>query len=253
MAEAILLDDRAGSKDLYAPLLSTPSVPPIALTRLEFGDVLFSGNGPDDSQLVIGIEHKTVNDVVACLKDGRFAGFQLPGLTSSFDVVYLMVEGRCRPAGDDDSFGVDGRRKGSSKGAITYAKLANWLTSMESSGIRFRQTYNKEESAALIVALFHWWQKPWEYHRSLRAVHEAPMPLVHLASGTVSFVHEEPSITAKVAKQLADGVGWDKANALGARFKTPEALLLASEKQLMEVDGIGKKLARGILDGIHNG
>jgi ERCC4-type nuclease len=48
-------------------------------------------------------------------------------------------------------------------------------------------------------------------------------------------------------------VGWDKANALGARFKTPEALLLASEKQLMEVDGIGKKLARGILDGIHNG
>jgi ERCC4-type nuclease len=250
----IWLDDRAGSKDLYSYLLSTAGAPEVVLTRLDFGDVMFSGLGQDDVLLTIGIEYKTVGDAVDCIKTGRFAGYQLPGLLKSFEIPYLLVEGRCKLAGEQDKFGADGRNReyrGVYRGNITYAALAAWLASMESSGIRLRQAYNKEESAALIVALWHWWQKPWASHHSLKAIHEAAVPLVPLASGSVAFTHEEPTIVAKVAKQLAEGVGWDKANAIAEVFKTPEALLLANEKQLMEVHGIGKKLAKAILEGIH--
>jgi len=58
----VLIDDRAGSQDLirYSPLDSTSE-----LTRLDAGDALITGNGPDDSILTIGIELKTIADLLS--------------------------------------------------------------------------------------------------------------------------------------------------------------------------------------------
>src|SRR5574341_1238250 len=88
----ILLDDRAGSKDL-APFM--PKSVPFTLTRLEYGDVAFSGRGPS-GVCTVGVEIKKIPDLVDCIYSGRFAGHQLPGMLDTYDYCYLLVEGATR-------------------------------------------------------------------------------------------------------------------------------------------------------------
>ncbi len=49
-----------------------------------------------------------------------------------------------------------------------------------------------------------------------------------------------------MASQL-DGIGWEKAKKIGEKYGTVADLVEAREKALMEIEGIGKKLAEGIV------
>ena len=75
----ILVDSREGSKQLQ-PLLRDSK-----LTRLEFADFAFTGSDRDGRISQIGIEYKTLPDVLSCIADGRFAGHQLPGMMKAYD------------------------------------------------------------------------------------------------------------------------------------------------------------------------
>ena len=71
------------------------------LADLEFGDVTFNGRGLNGVALTIGIEHKTVADLVSSLRTERLQGHQLPGMRAAnpgekprFDFCWLIVEGK---------------------------------------------------------------------------------------------------------------------------------------------------------------
>ena len=63
----VLVDDRAGSVDLvkYQPLKRSAE-----LTRLRAGDVLIVGNGPGGRPVLVGIEFKTVADLIQSIDNG---------------------------------------------------------------------------------------------------------------------------------------------------------------------------------------
>lgn len=239
----LLVDDRAGSRDLFGPLNMCKGVPDVQLTRLEAGDIMFMGHGPTGDWL-IGIEHKTVSDIVSCVKDSRFAGFQLPKLLESYDASYLMIEGRYSQKELDGEIFV-ARRKGASKHhGITYEAFNGWICSMESSGLRIRQTHDKADSAAAIVAIYKWWSKDWTAHKSLKAIHVKPPETQPTG---ISFVRREPTNVERMLTNIVTGLGWDKAAEVAKCFKTPIEVLGATEEQLEAIKGIGPILAKRIV------
>jgi ERCC4-type nuclease len=87
----IFVDRRVGSKDLLSPLRQTGLE--AELVELEFADVAFSGLGTKGASVDIGVELKTLNDLVGSLRSGRLAGHQLPGLRTKYEHAWLIVEG----------------------------------------------------------------------------------------------------------------------------------------------------------------
>lgn len=87
----ILVDNRKGSAELEAPLTAIGL--PVRSTRLEYGDVAVEGRGEGGKPIKIGIELKTLPDLVASLRSGRLQGHQLPGLRETYTYSFLLVEG----------------------------------------------------------------------------------------------------------------------------------------------------------------
>lgn len=102
----ILIDSSTGSRDLvkYPPLdkrsfacLTSLSV---SSDTKSSADVCFSGNGPD-GKLSIGIEFKSLSDLLSSLYNGRIQTTQVGALVSEYQVCYLLTYGeyRCSPEG----------------------------------------------------------------------------------------------------------------------------------------------------------
>lgn len=232
----LLLDDRTGSGDLL-PLLKTLGVP-TTLTRLEFGDAALMGSGPDGAPRSIGIEVKTVQDVLACIGDGRFAGHQLPGLVAHYDQVWLVMEGTYRPSKEGI---LEVFRRGYWHGAYAnksssamYKGLDSWLMTMEiKAGVRFRRTGDRWETARVIADLYWWWTRGWDEHKSHLAMHQTAPDALLL---------RKPGLLRKVAAQLP-GVGWTRSQDVDRHFKSVREMACASPREWVKVPGIGKVLA----------
>jgi ERCC4-type nuclease len=88
----VLVDDRAGSKDL----ILKPCLRGIAeLSRLNFGDVMIAGNGPKGS-VAVGIEVKSIWDLVASAANGRLMDTQITGMLGDYSHCWLLVYGSWR-------------------------------------------------------------------------------------------------------------------------------------------------------------
>lgn len=90
----ILVDDREGSRQLADSLQRADL--PVEVTRLDYGDVYFVGRGQGGVPVNVGIEHKTVGDLINSLRSGRLTGHQLLGLHGEgtvYDFAWLAIEG----------------------------------------------------------------------------------------------------------------------------------------------------------------
>ena len=240
----ILIDPREGSKELYPYLLSVPNHPPVEWEQMPFGDFAFAGNGADGFAFV-GIEYKLITDALNCKNDGRFGGHQGLGLLSNYTDAYLMVEGSYRIGKDDvleELIIRRGERHAWSeyRPRTRYQELMAWFQSLRASGISVIETRSKDESAAHIVALYHWFQKPWRQHNSLRVAY---VPTTKLLGMSYTFPQE-------VASRLP-GVGSEKAIKVAKLLGSVADMCAASEEDWMKVPGIGKVLARKAVEKLH--
>lgn len=229
----IYIDDRTGSKEFYPLLRTTPA----ELRSMEFADFAFIGNGPDGVPWQIGIERKTLTDLVNSMNSGRLAGHQVPGLLSTYNTVYLLVEGlsdydlskntiRChRSRGNYADYSVVG--------------ILNFLNTMSViQGIHVWHSGSMAESSQWIKCTYRWWTgKEFDQHRSHLQQHQ---------SGVFNTKH---SLLRCWAAELP-GVGWKRSGVIEQHFPSAEALVGASINDLCEIDGIGKVLARKIYEEI---
>jgi len=231
------VDNRQGSGEL-APLITSPH----GLCRLEYADFAFGGNGPD-GPVDIGIERKSLRDLLSSMTSGRLSGHQLIGITKAYDRVYILVEGVWRVGAKDGllmSFAGKGKWKPVTQGRRKFMarEVWNFLQTLQVvCGVWVIQTANKVESARWLDSCYRWWDKPWDRHRSHLQFHEPPQ----VAQLT------KPSTVARVASQL-EGVGWDKATKIAKRYDRVVDLVHAFTSTLCEIDGIGEKTARAIHD-----
>lgn len=200
----ILVDSAAGSNDTLSSVdrsvrhqgLARYIVPQsrVRVTRKLPTDVIFTGRGPMGSILEIGIEYKTIWDVLDCIRTGRFAGNQLE-LLREFDFPILLIEGLVRegedaqgnrlevygsPLGKERGW-YDTAEWGRGKRIWTYAEFEFWYWSMIWRGgitvLPF--TRNKWDSGRRVGNLWRSFNdKAWEEHTAHTAkstAHIAPL------------------------------------------------------------------------------
>ena len=100
----ILVDTREcekvkGSPGLYEDLKKMNL--PLRLDKLDGGDLMFLGKGPNDTEVTIGVEFKKLRDLLSSLRDQRLQGHQLIEL-QVYDFRFLLVEGAYKH--DDEGF-----------------------------------------------------------------------------------------------------------------------------------------------------
>jgi len=236
----ILTDDRTGSVEI-APLLQNPMV-----CRLEYADFAWSGNGPD-GPVNVGIERKTVHDFLQSMTTGRLSGHQLIGLTQQYDWVYVLVEGIWRPdrkSGILQHINQNGKWAALSQGSRRFMArdVYNFINTMQvMCGVITVTTSNRWETAMWLTSCHGWWNKKWENHKSHLQFQK---PVTHASLA-------KPNLVTKFASQLT-GIGWDKARKMGEYFEDVSDFVHATEEELVDIDGIGPKLAERIVEEINN-
>ena len=231
----IYIDNRTGSKELHH-LFPRGSA---ELTHLEYADFMFTGHYKD-GDIAVGIERKRIGDFVNSMCSGRLSGHQLVGMMNSYHYLYLVIEGMFRANPQCGLLEV--WRKGGWQeyraGKRRFMMRDIWAfmnTIQVTCGVHCYHTSTESDTAQYILALHHWWTKEYAEHRG------------HLQPNTGTVVElSKQSVVRRVASTL-DGIGWEKAKALDLRFETVAEMVQAEEKELREVDGIGKGLAGSIV------
>lgn len=239
------LDSRAGSAELYAPLMAAGLHPELCI--MPSGDVEVVGRGPGGRPLLVGIEYKLMRDVLACVRDGRFAE-QARGMAARYEVRWLLIEGEWRT--EDGLLEVRERRGWRERGRYAYQEVASWLLTMtQRAGVLLWRTRDREESVAWLRTMYWWWtSKDFEEHRA------------HLDWYMPPYVPDNPldmagpSVVQKVAAALlANGptvdVGAERAKAAAAHFGSVREMVGADEAAWRGVDGIGATIAKRVVEG----
>ncbi len=235
----ITLDDRTGSAEL-APLF--PPTIPVQVSRLDFADAMFLGNGPDESIVTIGIERKAVRDLLNSMVTGRLSGHQLPGLFQQYDYVYILVEGcwRYGKEGILESMvgnywvpSTMGERRFMAKEMVAFLN-----TLAIKVGVQVVYSDNPQETVSLIGTLYHWWNsKSFSQHDS----HLSPNKAHKGDQGQAQFT--KPSLVRRVAAEIK-GIGWGKSKEVAEYFPSVRRMAMASEQEWRSIQGIGKGIAQ---------
>ena len=240
----ILLDDRGGAtakdSENHYPTRLNAMIPNSTLTRLESGDVAFGGvNG-----ITIGIELKHLSDALSCIYSSRLADTQLPAMAEAYDVRYLVIEDLYRPcpisgvlqrwkAYPSSKETVCGRWYDATAGRqrVMFSTFEAWLhTLAEHGGVRLEKTASIETTAALISALYTWWNR--SEHRSMNV----------MANPAMTAELTRPTLLRRMAA-LLPSVGWERSRAVAKHFDSVTTMVNASEEEWTEIDGIGKGIA----------
>lgn len=209
-------------------------------TVLQAADFCFEGNGPD-GVISVGIERKTLHDMLNCIEDARY-NRQRIDMKNIYHVCVLMVEGHWRPH-NPDGFLMEGFNDGLSWGysrhrsqRTMYSKLYRYLIGVASTGVIICYPRNTYQCAYDICEWWHYWQKPFHQHRSLREIQKVAIP-------TMNF---RPTLTRKWANALTD-VGVVLSEQAERKFRKPIDLAQADESEWLSVPGVGVVTAKAIV------
>lgn len=245
----ILLDSRSGSivnRDAQRELQAYISRGGVKaeIGSLEFGDACFEANGPD-GRMLVGIERKTVGDMLNCIDDARYSAHQRPGMKALYQVSMLMVEGVVKP---DTATGylmeciqtLTWRPYRYRSQMVRYSKLFRYLLSVQFAGTVVVHTRDVEHTAYNITECYHYFQKRWVDHTSLLETQKINIPDLRV----------EPSLVRKWAADLG-GVGVKLSMDAERVFKTGYNLAKADETEWLQIPGVGVKRAQNIIQEVH--
>lgn len=238
------IDRRIGSADLYPHFLQAGVA--AELVDLDYGDVRFLGRGTGDRPVTVGIERKTVPDLVHSLFTARLTGHQLPGMVDQYEFPWLLVEGDLRQ--NREGHLLAGRSPLLVRGRpFLVSSLHRWLLTLElRAGVRVVHTADTRDTLQWIEALYRWFgSKAWEDHGGHLAMHDA-MPDADRA------LLIAPNLVQKMAAQLP-GVGYERAMEVRKAFATPLEMVCADASQWRGIAGIGKILAARIVAALQGG
>ena len=168
----MLVDNRAGSKELVVPLKKLGL--PAELATLEFGDVAFEGRGEGGKVVSIGIEFKQISELVQSLRTNRLVGYQLPGMAAHFDFSWLLIEGIWRSDRSGGLVELRGKRWVPVRGRMSAMELEErLLTLILKGGIHVRFANTRPDSLRALGALYRWFtDRDWANHASHIALYQ---------------------------------------------------------------------------------
>jgi ERCC4-type nuclease len=246
----IYVDRREGSIDLD-PLIVSPHI----VVTLDYGDVMFDGEGGEGVAL-IGVERKRITDLINSIASGRLVGHQLPGMFRTYDVSYLFVEGIMkgdRMTGEllhSKDGGKSFRTVSFGKKTWTEKGVCNFLTTLETkTPLHIRLTRDARATARMIEYLAGWWGEKWEKHSSHLALHKG-MNFRSSPQRVSLMPTEKPSLVRMIAAELP-GVGVGRSLPVGEKFRSVREMFDASEKDWQSIPGFGKVTSKMAWEALH--
>jgi ERCC4-type nuclease len=235
----INVDDRAGSKELV-PALEYLHLP-CKVKRLKFGDFCFlSPHGPD-GYCTVGIERKTVSEVVGSIQAGasdRMSGTQIPGMLENYDFSILIVEGLANPNPATSQLEIPNRKGRWIQTGLHYRALDASLTTLEmQTPVKVLRTMNPQDTALRIEVLWRWFDsKKWDQHKSHFKFPQVQQKYVELT---------QASLFRRIAKEIP-GIGWERSKLLERYFGNVLEMVNADVSKWGLIDGITTKRAQAI-------
>jgi len=227
----IYIDPRVGSRHLLAALGNRGL--PASLRQMDFGDVAFDLSGPEGLPIPVGMELKSISDMLSCITTKRFCGHQLPGLCRSYRIKYFIIEGAKREGPDGMLEVPYGGRWTTHPARMYYTDVMEWLTGIEvRAKVLLRFTYDTSDTASQIRALYKYGLKAWEDHNSFNVFTEPE----ELADG-VTF---EPILRRRRFAALLPGIGWEKSKSAAELFPSIGAMANATPEEWAKLE-YGKK------------
>lgn len=210
---------------------------PVRRETLEYGDVAFVGCGPSESSLPVGIEYKSVSDLLSSWQDGRLLGHQLPGMLNCYAINYLLVEGVTSADSDDGIRIWDGGRWKAVRSQTKYSNLIGWLETLRQSyGVHVLTSSNLLTTCVQVAAIYRWWQKDYATHGTAVTIHTPDLKM-----GLVS-----PTRIMKVAATFPR-VGSEKLLDIEDKFSCIKEMVNADASAWRTIPGIGPKIADGVV------
>lgn len=204
---SLLVDDRIGSREFEKPLRKMGI--PARIQRLKYADFALTIHGPS-GPLRVGVERKTVSEMLGATQDNRFVGKQLPGLCATYDVVILVVEGFANVA--RDGLLMQGKWEagyGPGRGRHMYEPYTKFkLTLALKARLIVWPTLNKTETCHFLHALYKWGEKPWAAHKSAYRVE---------SQAADRLILDERTIKRQTFAQWP-GVGWKRSARVAKYF-----------------------------------
>lgn len=211
---------------------------------LEFADAAFEGNGPE-GRILIGVERKSLHDMLNCIDDARYVAHQKIGMQSMYAKSFLIVEGCWRPH-DPDGWLMEGFDGGARWGfcryrsrQTLYSKLRRYLFSVSLSGVIVLYTRDLWHTSYDICELYTYFQKQWDSHTSLIEVQKLAIP----------DMMGKPSLVRKWAADIED-VGVKLSLEAEKYFRTPINLANSLVDDWLALPRVGIKTAQNIMDQI---
>lgn len=214
----IIVDDRIGSKEFLRPLRRAGARAKVK--RLKFADFKIVGNGPL-GRCRVGIERKTITEIVSAIGDSRFIGHQLPGLLGNradgarrYDFVFIIVEGDRYIDRRTGLLNPASMRRLPQRAHVFRTVQKFELTLMLKGGVRVIYTKNKGHTVEVVAAIHEWFQEPWAKHKSVYKVEESKPDVAIL---------DQRTMKRKVANQLL-GLAWKRTMKADAYFPSIAAM-----------------------------
>lgn len=210
--------------------------------QIEYGDAAFEGNGPE-GRILIGVERKTLSDLMNCIEDARYSDKQKQGMKKMYKKSYLMVEGEWGPSTGNGDKGLLMEKKYGKwsyfyyrNRPIAYSTVYRYLLSVGMCGVDIQYAKSIEHTAQNLVEMFHYWQKKWANHTAMLDVHHIELPQLM----------GKPKLVRKWASDI-EGLGIKYSLAAAKIFKTPIKLATSDEMDWLKIDGIGVATAQKIV------
>ncbi len=174
---SIVVDTRAGSKELIAPLRKLGIG--VIETILPHGDIYLATKPDEEGHSVdIGVEFKTIQEFVTSLRDGRLIKTQASGMLGpkgDFDVAWLLIEGEWAVNNEGLVITPKWRDKGGkrhwavARGNMNASEMKKRLfTLMMKGGFHVWFSDSRKRSLEFLLDLYRWsTDKPWDAHQTL--------------------------------------------------------------------------------------
>lgn len=251
----IQVDDRIGSREI-APILTSLGCS-VEIARMTYGDVAWMGVAANGEPSSAACEIKKIDDILACIQSGRFAGHQLPGLINCYDYIWLLVIGEFRPRNGDGILmkRVTGPRgdywaeAGGGRRGYMARDLESWFLTMEIMGnIRIHRESDIYKAAQWIKTCYNWFQR--SDHKSHKVIYQGK----HLYPDQALLA--KPTLARRIAAELP--LVAEKRSADVARtFHSPtiaeylRRIADADPREWRRVPGIGPGIAKKIHHALH--
>jgi ERCC4-type nuclease len=240
----ILIDYREDSKNKGSPGLwddLKKTNLPIQQDKLDGGDFMFLGNGPEGKEVTIGVEFKKIRDLLSSLRSQRLQGHQLHEL-QPYDFRFLLVEGEWRH--DDEGFVTlrSGFKNWSrAAGSFRAAELDKTFLGLQlRAGLIVKETHTRHETVRWIQSLYrNFTDMEWDDHTSHTGVYR-PTALVK-PSAFRNFIMGIPGIGQKGSKHVERFF----ANPTTGKA-SPRRAVAARPDVWEQIEGVGKKGATTI-------